>query len=78
MTVKIAAFVMIQIYATKNVKLTEKIFSKFMTLLQKITLESSCHFTKKNTVVVPGVVVMKRRRITLDAKNNTLAVAIMI
>jgi len=77
MTVKIAAFVMIQIYATKNVKLTEKI-SKFMTLLQKITLESSCHFTKKNTVVVPGVVVMKRRRITLDAKNNTLAVAIMI
>jgi len=34
MTVKIAAFVMIQIYATKNVKLTEKI-SKFMTLLQK-------------------------------------------
>jgi len=77
MTVKIAAFVMIQIYVTKNVKLTEKI-SKFMTLLQKITLESSCHFTKKNTVVVPGVVVMKRRRITLDAKNNTLAVAIMI
>jgi len=77
MTVKIAAFVMIQIYATKNVNLTEKI-SKFMTLLQKITLESSCHFTKKNTVVVPGVVVMKRRRITLDAKNNTLAVAIMI